>query len=97
MTIFTKYASNHSSYIAINSSCYNLETQDLLKCLVTTEVSEALQSITKLQYKVNFLKEEQTRYEDSMCYLVQLLGWVLIAGSFVISNGITTFLRVLET
>ena len=50
--------------------------------------------------ELTFLKEEHGSIEDSMCFLVQLLGFVLLAVSFIsfsVSNDNLAFLRILET
>ena len=55
--ILQKYANEHSS-------CYSSETQHLLKCAKRVwsiaQVTEVLQSITKIDYKVNLIKRRQT-------------------------------------
>ena len=50
--------------------------------------------MTRPDGQVNCLKKkkEKTSSKDSLCFLVQLLGWVLIAVSFIV--GISTIALV---
>ena len=43
-------------------------------------MTEALQSITKPDYEVNFFK--QPIYRDVLCFLMSLAGWVSIVACF---------------
>ena len=60
MAVLIKNASKHSNYLAIHTSCYSLETHHSLKCAKKvqffTEVTEVLQSITKIDGNVSFIK-----------------------------------------
>ena len=58
MAILVKYATKHSSYVAIYSSCYSIFQRNLNNVIFQqefiSEVAEVLQSIPKVDYKVNF-------------------------------------------
>lgn len=56
-----------------------------------------LSSLIKIDYKINFKKEEQTSRESGMWFSVQPLGWVLIVVSFSIGNGTIALRRILKT
>ena len=93
--------SRQSSDIAIRSSCYSSETEDSLKCAkgvwCIIEKTEMLSSLIKIDYKINFKKEEQTSQESGMWFSVQPLGWVLIVVNFSIGNGTIALRRILKT
>ena len=54
-----------SSYIASHSSCYSSKTRHLLisvkKFSLSQKATEAFQSITKLDYKVNLFKGKKSK------------------------------------
>ena len=50
-----------------------------------------------LDYKFKFLKERKCKLRRQYVFLVQVIGSILIAVSFSITNGTIASLRILET
>ena len=89
--------------IAICSSFYSSKTQHLFKCarredtfVSITDVRKVLIPLTKLDHRINYCKGWVNKSKDGMHFLIQLVGRILIAVRFSISNYTLTLQRILE-